>query len=120
MQAAREQGAIGAVYMSAADVPPSLAELPTACAPEGAPPPIAIDLGLAVAALLDTLRCVAALAGQLATGIGGGVAPPLVPFAPDARVSRRAISAPCAATSCLLAHHTDMHGGSGPSERVGG
>jgi hypothetical protein len=77
-----------------------------------------MDFSLAVAALLDTLRCVAALTGQLATGIGGGVVPPLVPFVPDARVSRRAMSAPRAAASCPLAHHTDVRGGSRPSKQV--
>jgi hypothetical protein len=86
VQAVREQGAVAAVYKRAAHVPLSLAELPTASAPESAPPPRAMGLGLAVAALLATLCCVAALARQLATGIGGGVVPPLVPFAPDARV----------------------------------
>jgi hypothetical protein len=79
-----------------------------------------MDLGLVVAALLDTLRSVATLARQLAAGIGGVVVAPLVPFAPDARISRWAISAPRAAAFCAWAHHIDVRGGRGPSERVRG
>jgi hypothetical protein len=40
--------------MSAAQVSLSFAELPTVFAPEGAPPPTAMDFSLAAAALLDT------------------------------------------------------------------
>jgi hypothetical protein len=104
--------------MSVAHVLLWLAEPPTA--PEGPPPPTAMDLGLAVVALLDILRSVAALAGQLAAGISCGSAPSLVPLAPDVCDSRRAISAPRAAASCAFAHHVDVRGGSEPSERVQG
>jgi hypothetical protein len=80
-----------------------------------------MDLGLAVAVLLGTWRSVSALAEQLAAGIGGDVVPPVMPLAPDARVSRRAISAPCAAaSSCAFAHRIDVREGRGLTERVRG
>jgi hypothetical protein len=50
VQSARKQGALGAVYVTAAHV----REATHPPAPEGAPPPTAMDLGLAVAAHLGT------------------------------------------------------------------
>jgi hypothetical protein len=99
VQAAREQGAVGAVYKSAAHVPLSLAEPPTTPAPESAPSPPSPGSSRGASAAASFPRSC---------------------HSRPTRVSRQAVSVPRAAASYSLARHIDVSGGSGPRERARG